>query len=373
MGQPDRLWRRFLCVALTLFPLAAKAEEVRVGTRQELAEALRNAKGGTTILVAPGTYRGGLARTKLRGTRDEPIVIAGADPAKPPVIEGAGSGLHLSSPEHVELRDLMIAKASGNGLNIDDSGSTSTPARDVVLKNIAVRDVGPRGNRDGIKLSGVNNFRIENCQIERWGSSGSAIDVVGCRNGVVKGCKFLDGGESANGVQTKGGSSEIVIQRCRFQNAGGRAVNLGGSTGLAYFRPANAEFEAASITVEDCEFIDGTAAIAFVGVDGALVPGSSRRGTRALVMLFVHDEVQTGLQLTETQKQEVAAIRAELTSTLQKLFDDKSPGAVRSRLDAFRQDSDEKLLKLLTADQRAKWDTMIGPAFSFDPREFPIR
>ena len=187
MNQPDRLWQGALLVALALLQWPAKAEEVRVGTREELAEALRNAKAGSTILIASGTYRGGLARTNLHGTKEQPIVIAGADPARPPVIEGGGSGLHLSSPEHVELRDLVFAKASGNGLNIDDSGSTSTPAHDLVLMNIAVRDAGPTGNRDGIKLSGITNFRIEECRIERWGSSGSAIDMVGCRKGVVQG------------------------------------------------------------------------------------------------------------------------------------------------------------------------------------------
>jgi hypothetical protein len=251
---------------------AASAAEVRVGNRDELARALDQATPGTTILVAPGNYRGGLSLAKLRGTMDQPIVIAGVDPARPPVIEGGGSGLHLSSPEYLELRNLVFDGASGNGLNIDDAGSTDAPAHHVVLRSIVVRNVGPQGNRDGIKLSGVNDFRLEDCRVERWGSGGSAVDMVGCHGGVVKGCRFLKaGGDSANGVQAKGGSSEIVIQHCRFENAGGRAVNAGGSTGLPYFRPRDANFEAKNITVEDCEFIGGSAAVAFVGVDGALV------------------------------------------------------------------------------------------------------
>jgi hypothetical protein len=96
--------------------------------------------------------------------------------------------------------------------------------------------------------------------------------MVGCAGGVVTKCRFSDaGGDAANGVQTKGGSSDIVIQRCRFENFGGRGVNIGGSTGLPYFRPRDATCEARSITVEDCEFIGGMSAVAFVGVDGALV------------------------------------------------------------------------------------------------------
>lgn len=265
---------RILCLTFLLFGATQSgfAEEVRVANREELIRALRAAKPGTTILVAPGKYAGGLSQAKLRGTKESPIVIAGADASDPPIIEGGGSGLHLSAPEHVELRDLVFTAATGNGLNIDDGGSAESPESHVTLKNIVVRDVGPRGNRDGIKLSGLADFRIDGCRVERWGSSGSGIDMVGCHRGVVTGCTFKDaGGDQANGVQTKGGSSEIVIQRCRFENAGGRAVNVGGSTGLAYFRPADAKHEAKDITVEDCEFLGGMSAISFVGVDGAIV------------------------------------------------------------------------------------------------------
>jgi hypothetical protein len=261
-----------ICLILAL-PGAARAQAmVRVQNRDEFARALAGAKPGTTISLAPGTYRGSLAHAGLRGTKKLPIVIAGGDPKNPPVIEGGGGGIQLSSPQHVELRDLVIHKATGNGLNIDDGGSIDMPAENIVLRNVIVRDIGPRGNTDGIKLSGVKRFRVESCRVERWGSGGSAIDMVGCHEGVITGCTFAEAtGDGANGVQAKGGSSRITIQRCRFENAGGRAVNIGGSTGLPYFRPRDAKFEAQDITVEDCTFLGGQSAIAFVGVDGALV------------------------------------------------------------------------------------------------------
>jgi hypothetical protein len=47
-------------------------------------------------------------------------------------------------------------------------------------------------------------------------------------------------------------------------------VNLGGSTGLAYFRPRNVQYEAKDLVVEGCRFIGGDAAVCFVGVDGAV-------------------------------------------------------------------------------------------------------
>jgi hypothetical protein len=237
-----------------------------------LREALEGAGPGTTILLAPGRYRGGIRAAGLAGEPERPIRIAAQDPENPPVLSGGGSAIHLVSPRHVELQDLVISGAEANGLNIDDGGNPDTPAEHVVLRNLQVRDVGPRGNRDGIKLSGLYDFRLEGCVVERWGDAGSAVDMVGCHRGRVVDCQFREArGEAANAVQTKGGSREITVARCRFDNAGGRAVNIGGSTGLPYFRPSMQGFEAQDITVEDCFFVGSGAPIAFVGVDRATV------------------------------------------------------------------------------------------------------
>lgn len=267
-----------LAVWLSPFLLIGEAagEErstIRVGSRDQLMRALAAAEAGTTILVEPGSYRGGISRSELRGTREAPIVIEAAEPAKPPVFEGGASGIQLSDPAFVELRHLVFTGASGNGLNIDDGGSNATPAHHIRLVGLVVRDVGPRGNRDGIKLSGVDDFLIQECTLERWGDGGSAIDMVGCHQGTITGCTFRHGenAEAANGVQAKGGSSEIEVRHCRFEHSGGRAVNIGGSTGLAFFRPEPLGYEAKQITVEDCIFIGSAAPIAFVGVDGATV------------------------------------------------------------------------------------------------------
>jgi hypothetical protein len=48
-------------------------------------------------------------------------------------------------------------------------------------------------------------------------------------------------------------------------------VNVGGSTGLEYFRPKPEGFEAKDVTVEGCTFIGSLAPIAFVGADRAIV------------------------------------------------------------------------------------------------------
>jgi hypothetical protein len=99
--------------------------------------------------------------------------------------------------------------------------------------------------------------------------------MVGCHRGVVEGCTFRfgreDPGGQGAGVQAKGGSAEITIRRNRFQNAGSRAVNLGGSTGMEFFRPRFQGYEAKDLRVEGNTFTGSAAPICFVGVDGAVV------------------------------------------------------------------------------------------------------
>lgn len=243
-----------------------------VRTTDELRRALAQARPGMKILLAPGRYQGGIYAANVRGAPGQRILVAAADPKQPPVIEGGANGIHLSDPAYLELRGITFTGATGNGLNIDDGGSFETPAHHIVLRDLTVMNVGPRGNRDGIKLSGVDDFRVQGCRLSMWGDGGSGIDMVGCHRGLILGCVFRHRDDAgANGVQAKGGTTNVTIRRCRFEHSGQRAVNLGGSTGLQFFRPKPQGYEAKDLTVEGCTFIGSGAPLAFVGVDGATV------------------------------------------------------------------------------------------------------
>lgn len=258
---------------------AALGISVTVSNAPGLRSAVAAARPGTRILLASGVYPGGFTFSNLRGQPGQPIVIGAADPANRPVLQGGANGIQLSDPEWVELENLVFTGATGNGLNIDDAGSLGSPARNVVLRGLRVTDVGPRGNRDGIKLSGVTDFRVENCLVERWGDAGSGVDMVGCHRGVIEGNTFRHSpaasATGANGVQAKGGTRDVVIRRNRFEDAGARSVNLGGSTGLEFFRPplvsGEQHWEARDIRVEGNTFLGSTAPVAYVGSDGAIV------------------------------------------------------------------------------------------------------
>lgn len=246
--------------------------EIRVSSVEELRRAVAEAGPGTEILIAPGEYRGGHHFRGLKGESDKPIVIRGADAKNPPIFRGGNTVFQLSGIAHVEIRDLILTDAAENGLNIDDGGDFANPSRHIALRNLLVANVGPDGNRDGIKLSGIEDFVVEHCDLGRWGAGGSGIDMVGCHRGVIQDCAFQhEEGKGSNGVQAKGGTSDVAIRRCWFDNAGHRAINLGGNTGLQFFRPKVQGYEAKDLLVEDCAFIGSETPVAFVGVDGAIV------------------------------------------------------------------------------------------------------
>lgn len=234
--------------------------------------AVSRAKPGDAILLAPGRYPGGLFFGGIHGTKEKPITIGGSDPQNPPVFAGGNTAVQISKARHLVIQNLIIEDPKLNGLNIDDGSDYEKRSTFITIKNIHIRNL-PAGNHDGIKLSGIEHFAVENCTIESWGGSG--IDMVGCHQGVVRNCHFENGGDS--GVQAKGGSTGITVEECQFKNPGHRGVNIGGSTGREFFRPPLASvpegsrFEAQAITVRRCTFIGGATPVAFVGVDGAIV------------------------------------------------------------------------------------------------------
>lgn len=253
-------------------PSSGQGDIVHVRNAAGFRQAVAAAKPGTHILLEPGEYTGGLYFANVHGAPGKNIVIGATTPSNPPRLVGGVNAIHFSDASHLEVRDLHLMRTEGNGLNMDDGGTYDTPSHHITLRNLRISDL-PKGNLDGIKLSGVDDFRVENCVVERWGGSG--IDMVGCHRGEITGCTFQEGGD--NGVQCKGGSSNINVVACRFKDPGGRGVNVGGSTGIPFFRPPvdkmppDRRYEAKDIRVEGCTFVGSDGPVTFVGVDGAHV------------------------------------------------------------------------------------------------------
>lgn len=217
---------------------------------------------GDTVLIHAGSYAGTFFITNLTGTANAPIVIRAA-PGENVLFTGGTESFHFSDIAYVQLHGIIAQSQTGNGLNIDDAGSFATPSHHILIKDCIFRSINATGNNDLLKLSGVDDFTIERSVFQNGAGGGSGIDMVGCHRGLFESIEFSNMG--SNSIQIKGGSKDITIRRCRFVNGGARAVNIGGSTGLEFFRPQNATFEASTVTVYGNVFEGAETPFAFVG------------------------------------------------------------------------------------------------------------
>lgn len=253
-----------------LFSGCAVADEIIVHDVAALRTALRDLKPGTTLKIAPGDYPGDHSVSGV-----EKLTVEALDAQNPPHFNGGGNAWHFSRCNDLTLRNLRISGQTGNGLNLDDGGDLAKPVTGITIEHIAISDIGPRGNHDGIKCSGLDKLMIRACTIVGWGGQG--IDFVGCHDSIITGCRFIgkEGFTASAAVQLKGGTSDVLVEKCHFTNVGERPINVGGSTGLPYFRPQGANYEAARLTVRDNVVEGGLCAAAFVGVDGAEFGGNT--------------------------------------------------------------------------------------------------
>ncbi|NJK32077.1 MAG: hypothetical protein HC927_06465 [Deltaproteobacteria bacterium] len=171
------------------------------------------------------------------------------------------------------IHDLEVANSTQNGINADDGAKYDDPeaARHIVFRNLYIHDVGDGGNQDCLKLSGLDDYWVLDSEFVNCGGggSGSAIDHVGCHHGLIYGNYFHDLGAGGNAVQNKGGAEDIEIRANLFEDAGQRAINMGGSTGFEFFRPPlspdQPNAEARDIRVIANVFVGGVTPFAFVG------------------------------------------------------------------------------------------------------------
>lgn len=262
-----------------------------------LARAIREARAGDAIRILPGEYPGFWAE-RLSGTERDPIWIGGVPGMARPIIKQDGGSIHLSRVRYLILENLEVVGAKGNGINCDDGGdyANSNATRHVVFRNLLIREVGTGGNNDGLKLSGVNDFFVLDSEFGKVSRGGSAIDQVGCHSGRIAGCVFT---ECGNAIQCKGGTEDVEIRGNRFVRAFGRGVNVGGSTGFAFFRPPlkreGANFEARNIRVVANIFENSMEApVAFVGAEGCLAANNTIINPKRWVVRILQETVTSG-------------------------------------------------------------------------------
>lgn len=249
----------------TLITVNLFAVTLHVGSGQTysvLTGATAVALPGDTILVHAGTYAGGLFISNLQGTSAASIYIFAA-PGATVIYTGGSNAWQMTDAAYVHIKGFIFQQQTANGFNMDDGGSYNTPAHHIIFDSCTFRNINATGNNDLLKMSGVDDFEIRNCIFMDGSAGGSGVDMVGCHDGLITACRFESLG--SNSIQAKGGCRNVRIERNFFKNGGQRTLNLGGSTGLPYFRPIDAKYEAAELKVYSNIFIGSEAPVAYVG------------------------------------------------------------------------------------------------------------
>ena len=235
---------------------------------QTVAHAAARATPGTRINLLAGTYPVDGYIANLQGTANEPVAIVASGNV---IFDGGGAAqvpLRFTDPRYLVLEGFTIQNSEIHGINIDDGGSYDSPAEHIIIRNLTFRNIGTGGNHDCLKMSGVDNFIVTGSEFDDC-DRGEAIDMVGCHQGIIKGNFFRN--MPINAMNTKGGSSDILIEANHFSDISSRAINAGGSTGLPYFRPIDAPYEGARIRILSNIFervgINSGASVAFTGCD----------------------------------------------------------------------------------------------------------
>lgn len=243
----------------------AKAwETIAISNAAELRDALKAINPGTVLRLAPGEYGSGY---QVRDAKD--LTLEGIPQSDPPTFTGGNVAIQFSNCSGLLVRRLSIRGQRDNGLNLDDGGGAQRP-REITIEDVSISEIGPKGNHDGIKCSGLEDLTIRNCELRGWGGQG--VDLVGCHKVLISGCtlKGVEGFSASAGIQIKGGSSKVTVEGCTLIAAGERPINAGGSTGADYFRPLDANSEASDVVIRGNQIQGGACAVAFVGIDGGV-------------------------------------------------------------------------------------------------------
>jgi hypothetical protein len=251
----------FLLFASTL----SFSKTIVVGSNAQytsIQNASQIANAGDTIFVQPGVYQGGMTINMLRGNFDKMIHIV-ADKSGEVIIRGGGNSIQFVKLRYLCLDGLIIENQTANGMNIDNGGDNTTLSGNILIKNCTFRNINATGNNDLLKLSGLDSIEVTNCKFTNGAKGGSGVDMVGCHFAKFNSNEFKNMG--SNAVQAKGGSQYIDISSNFFENCGERTLNIGGSTGLSFFRPIDVKFEASDIFIYSNIIIGSVAPICYVG------------------------------------------------------------------------------------------------------------
>lgn len=210
-------------------------DSIIVSDISELQNAVKNAKAGDVIKVAPGKYdvSAKAVKSEAEGTANSPITLTALDKNDPPVFAGSdtehGYALHILGDYWI--LDSLILTNSQKGIVLDNSGHT-------VIQNCEIHTIGAEAIaiRDGSSYCTVKSCYIHDTGLVSPGYGegvyiGSSKDKTEfdfkCDHNKVIGCTFKN--VAAEHVDVKEYTTDTEICGCTFYGDGMTGANYAGS------------------------------------------------------------------------------------------------------------------------------------------------
>ncbi len=243
-----------------------------------ILRAMRNAKPGDEIVIAPGTYTapdkvvidGRAARffSDKNGTSSKPITVRAKNASNPPILKGPngrydGYVMRILG-DHWRIKDLILEEGS-KGLVFDN-------ANNGIIENVTVRELGEEGIhlRDGSSNNLIKNCKVYNTGIKKpgigeglyVGSDKKQHDIYNrdCNNNTIDGC-IVGPNVTAEGVDVKEGTKNTIIKNCTFsakgisgENSADAFIDLKGAYGFVYNNTFN--LDGSNIIKSGVDFLD---------------------------------------------------------------------------------------------------------------------
>jgi hypothetical protein len=274
-------WYWLVITAMIASP--ASAAQFLINPGDDWATKASKARPGDEIILLPGRHRGATF-DRLAGTPEAPITIRGASVQKPAIIAAQLDGIRVKQGAHLIIKDLQITGGSASGIWISGAQPGSPPerSRNILINNVAISKIGPRGQRHGVFLSALNDVRILGLRVEGWG--GSAIEITACNDVSITTSTFrgLEDHTQFCGVRARAGAERISITDCRFDNAGDFVICMGGKSSPDDFVPPVAPEaptasipEVANMQVDRCKIIGGMCPLALIHAEHCALRAST--------------------------------------------------------------------------------------------------
>jgi poly(beta-D-mannuronate) lyase len=160
-------------------PVPTTAKTVDVANAGALSAALESVRGGTTLVLADGTYEGDFT-VRVTATPDGPVVVRAANPGR--AVVGPGSAIVVKGSAHVVVAGLTFRSGANSLLKLESSNNVR------VTHNTFDRGAAGEGSSKWLYLGGADSHdnRVDHNTFRNKTDAGNYLTLDGSETQVSR-------------------------------------------------------------------------------------------------------------------------------------------------------------------------------------------